>query len=181
MADINNKNYAYNEMIVHIPLCSHINPQSVLVVGQVDEDFKNEVAKHEATATYADSFNVEGEFDVILYNGDTLDEQTLAQAQRVLEPKCGIFNCKSSAAVCDIEALCSDVENVAKNFWICQPYKFEDTNAILASKKFHPQAEIVLQVSDLLPDCNYYNTELHNAAFVYPQHMHKALTGIAKR
>ena len=52
---------------------------------------------------------------------------------------------------------------------------------IFASKKYHPQSEIVLQVSDLLEGCNYYSTELQNAAFVFPANITKALTGIAKR
>ena len=61
------------------------------------------------------------------------------------------------------------------------PYSFGHNTLIFASKKFHPQAQIILQVSDLLPDCKYYNTELHNASFIHPQYITKAITGIAKR
>ncbi len=181
MADRNSKKLAYNEMMVHVPLCSHIDPKTVLVVGEVDDEFKAEVAKHDVEATYLDSLNTDDVFDVILYNCDTLDEQVLAQVNRCLEPKCGIFNTKSTPFHTDLEKMKAELTLIGESFWISMPYKFGHDNAILASKKFHPQAEIVLQVSDLLPDCNYYNTELHNAVFVYPQYIHKELTGIARR
>ena len=61
------------------------------------------------------------------------------------------------------------------------PYSFNHNTLIFASKKYHPQAEIVLQVSDLLPDCQYYTTEMQNASFVHPAYITKEITGIAKR
>jgi len=61
------------------------------------------------------------------------------------------------------------------------PYTFGHTTLVFASKKYHPQAEIVLQVSDLLEGCNYYTTEMQNAVFVHPANITKEITGIAKR
>ena len=43
------------------------------------------------------------------------------------------------------------------------------------------EADIILQRSDLLVDLNYYSTEIQHASFVFPTHIQKDLTGIAKR
>ena len=182
MADKQNKNFAYDEMMVHVPLCSHKDIKSILVVGSVSEDFKKELAKHECKdITYTDELNVEGKFDIILYNNGTPSQLEMATVERLIEPKKGIFVTKASSIRKDLEVSKEEITTIGKNFWICMPYSFGHTTLVFASKKYHPQAEIVLQVSDLLEGCNYYNTELHNAAFVYPTHITKAITGIAKR
>jgi spermidine synthase len=105
----------------------------------------------------------------------------MAQVQRCLEPKKGIFCTIATPIRRDLEKSKKELAAIGKNFWICMPYNFDHTTLIFASKKYHPQAEIVLQVSDLLADCNYYSTEMQNAVFVYPTYITKAITGIAKR
>ena len=61
------------------------------------------------------------------------------------------------------------------------PFKFGHNTSIIASKRYHPTADINLQRADLLDGLNYYSAEIHNASFVFPAGEHKALTGIAKR
>jgi len=182
MASSDNKNFAYDEMMVHVPMCSHKYINKVLVVGEISEDFKNELAKHECKdITYSDELNVDDKFDIILYNKGVPTELEMANVERCLEPKQGIFVTKASMISKNLEVSKKELETVGKNFWICMPYSFGHTTLIFASKKYHPQAEIVLQVSDLLEGCNYYNTELQNSAFVFPTYITKAITGIAKR
>jgi spermidine synthase len=182
MANRDNKNFAYDEMMVHVPLCSHKYINKILVVGEVSEDFKNELAKHECKdVTYSDELNVDDKFDIILYNKDVPSELEMANVDRCLEPKQGIFVTKASFIYKDIEVSKKEIATVGKNFWICMPYTFGHTTLIFASKKYQPQAEIVLQVSDLLEGCEYYNTELQNATFVHPTYITKEITGIAKR
>jgi spermidine synthase len=104
----------------------------------------------------------------------------LANIQRVLKDD-GLIAFATESFHKDEEKLKSDLELVGKNFWIAMPYRFGHSTAILASKKYHPTADIVLQRSDLLNDLEYYSTEIHHASFVFPASQHKALTGIAKR
>ncbi len=182
MANMENKNFAFDEMMVHVPMCSHKNINKVLVVGEVSEDFRSELSKHECKdITYSDTLNVEGEFDIILYTKATPDELEMANVERCLEQTKGIFCCVGSFIYKDFEVSKKELETAGKNFWICMPYSFGHNTLILASKKYHPQAEIVLQVSDLLEGCNYYTTELQNSAFVHPAYITKGITGIAKR
>lgn len=173
-------NTIYNEMMIHVPLCTHKEAQKVLVVGEVQGNFKTEIAKHSAVVTYSDELNVEGEFDVIIYNNDTIDDMVMSNINRCLEQKEGIFVCTSERFKKDSDKLVTDLKTIGASFWIAMPYRFGHTMAIIGSKKFHPQADIILDRSDFL-ECDYYNTELQNACFVHPQYVTKALTGIAKR
>jgi spermidine synthase len=182
MANIENKNFAYDEMMVHIPLCSHKEIKSILVVGEVSEDFKTELDKHECkNITFSEELNVEGEFDIILYNKETPNELEMASVERCLEQKKGIFVTKASFIYKDLDVSKKEIATIGNKFWICIPYSFGHNTLIFASKRYHPQAEIVLQVSDLLENCNYYNTEIQNASFIHPTYITKAITGIAKR
>ncbi len=177
-----NKNYSLNEMMVHVPLCTHAEPSKVLLVGETDEDMIKEIEKHNVELKCVDSLQSENEkiYDVIIYLNDDIDETLMANVERIINDK-GIFTCKSEMAEKSLDKLKSDITTVGKNFWITMPYRFGHNSLILASKKYHPQADIVLQKSDLLDDLNYYSTEMQNSCFVYPANLHRELTGIAKR
>ena len=43
-------NNAFNEMMVHIPLCTHKEASNVLIIGTADEDMKAQAAKHNKTS-----------------------------------------------------------------------------------------------------------------------------------
>jgi len=185
MSSLENKNYAFNEMMVHVPLCSHREPKNILVVGSVDEEFKNEIGKHSLdNVEYGDNSIItsknEKNIDVIIISDNSVDAELLANIDRILKDD-GILSFKSVAFNRNSEKLESDLTLAGSKFWISMPFKFGHTTSILASKKYHPVADLILQVSDLLDDLNYYSTEVHSAAFVFPANIHRKLTGIAKR
>ena len=173
------KNIINSEMLVHIPMCTHKEAKKVLVI-LTDEAIKNELAKYDAEVVYSDSFNIDDKFDVVIYNSDSLDDIVMANVMRSLEDKCGIFASKIVSFDENSDAMKKDLSTVAKNFWIAMPYKSDAGMMVLASKKYHPQADIILDRSDFI-EASYYNTELHNASFVFPSYIQKPLTGIAKR
>jgi len=185
MSSLENKNYAFNEMMVHVPLCSHKEPKNILVVGNIDDDFKKELEKHsleniefgdESIITSKNEKNI----DVIIIAKGSVCEELLANIDRILKDD-GVLSFKSKSYAKDCDALANDLTLVGSKFWIAMPFKFGHTTSILASKKYHPTADIILQVSDLLDDLNYYSTEIHHASFVMPANIHRKLTGIAKR
>jgi spermidine synthase len=184
MSSIENKHFAFNEMMTHIPLCTHKEPHNILVVGNVDTEFKNEVAKHKVNAEYGDTSIITSKndktIDVIIFASGNLDELLLANIQKILKDD-GVIAFVSESFNADEAKLKADLTLAGSQFWIAMPFKFNHTTAILASKKYHPTADIVLQVSDLLDDLNYYSTEVHHASFVFPAYIHRKLTGIAKR
>jgi spermidine synthase len=172
-------NLIHSEMMVHIPMCTHKEAKKVLVVSNQSGIFMEELEKHDAEITYSETFNVEDTFDVVILDGE-IDELTMANVSRVLEQTEGVFVCTTAMYQKDSEKMVADLKTVGDNFWISMPYQFGHTVAILASKKFHPQADIILDRSDFL-DTQYYYTELQNAAFVLPSYIQKAITGIARR
>ncbi len=184
MSSLENANYAFNEMMVHVPLCTHKEPEKILVIGTVDDELKQEVEKHKAQATFGDTSLLtahnEKDIDVIILTDVAVDDLLLANIERVLKND-GIITFPSKSFHRNEETLKADLQRVGEKFWIAMPFSFGHKTAIIASKKYHPTADIVLQVSDLLDDVNYYSTEVHHASFVFASHIHRKLTGIAKR
>ena len=158
------KNIIHNEMMIHIAMNTHKNPQNVLVVGLKDSHFKEEISKYEAKVTYSDELNIDEKFDIIIYNNKDLSAMALASIQRSLEQKDGIMVCVSERFKVNSEKLITDLKNIGKDFWICMPFRYGHTMAILASKKYHPQADIILDRSDFI-DAQYYNSEIFSNIF----------------
>ncbi|WP_417326660.1 spermidine synthase [Halarcobacter sp.] len=178
-------NQAFNEMMVHTPICTHKEPENVLVIGSVTDELKKEVEKHNLkNVEYGDTSILtskdEKNVDLIIFTDINLDEMLLANIERVLKND-GVISFSTSSFSSDEQKLKDDLSLVGQNFWIAMPYKFGHETAILASKKYHPTADIILQRSDLLVDLEYYSTEIHHASFVFPAAQYRALTGIARR
>ena len=185
MSSLKNENYAFNEMMVHVPLCTHKQPKKILVIGQSDDDFKKELLKHNIedikyTTTLSDNTENTKEFDVVIVTEEKLNQQLLENIYIILKED-GVLAFKSTSYSQDTHSLINDLTLVGSKFWIAMPFKFNHTTSILASKKYHPTADIILQVSDLLSDLNYYSTEIHHSSFVFPANIQRDLTGIAKR
>jgi len=179
-----NDNQAFNEMMVHTPLCTHKEAQNVLIIGTINDNLKNEASKHNGNIEFGDQSLLtskdEKNIDVIILTDVNIDEMLLANIQRILKDD-GLITFSTASFSKDEAKLKADLELVGQNFWIAMPFKFGHETAVLASKKYHPTADIILQRSDLLNDLEYYSTEIHHASFVFPAAQYKALTGIAKR
>jgi spermidine synthase len=179
-------NNAFNEMMVHLPLCTHKEASNVLIIGTADEDMKNQAAKHSKVSNieFGDTSLLtsknEKNIDVIILTDVKIDELLLANIERILKVD-GLITFASKAISKDKEELFADLELVGTKFWIAMPFKFGHNTSILASKKYHPTADINLQRSDLLDGLDYYSSEIQLASFVFPAAEHRALTGIAKR
>ena len=80
------KRFGLEEMMVHVPMCSHKKINKILVVGEATDEFKNELDKHECKdITYSDTLNQDQQFDIILYNKrETPDELEMANINRCL-------------------------------------------------------------------------------------------------
>lgn len=178
-------NNAFNEMMVHVPLCTHKEASKVLIIGSASEDLKAQALKHPySNIEFGDSSLLtsknEKDIDVIILTDVNLDELLLANIERIISDD-GLISFSTKAFSRDENQLKRDLLLVGTKFWIAMPYKFGHSTSILASKKYHPTADLILQRSDFINDLNYYSSEIHNASFVFPASEHKALTGIAKR
>ena len=179
-------NNAFNEMMVHLPLCTHKEATKVLIVGSNNEDMKAQAAKHNKVSNieFGDTSIItsksEKNIDVIILTDVKIDELLLANISLILKED-GLIAFPSKAFSRDEDQLFADLKLVGSKFWIAMPFKFGHNTSILASRRYHPTADLNLQRADLLDDLNYYSAEIHNASFVFPAAEHRALTGIAKR
>lgn len=176
----------FAEMITHIPLCTHICSSDVLVLGEFNEDLKLECKKHDKESKFVFETEVDFEkfenksFDTIILNEENIDFKVVSNVFRVLKDD-GLVVFTTSSYFKDSEKLKNDLELFGDKFWIVMPYSFGHTTCIIASRKYHPTADLNLQRADFLEDMDYYSAEIHNASFVFPALVHKSLTGIAKR
>ena len=179
-------NNAFNEMMVHLPLCTHKEASNVLIVGTVNESLKNQAAKHYKTSNveFGDVSIItsknEKNIDVIILTDVKIDQLLLANIEIILKED-GLIAFASKAFSKNEEQLFNDLNLVGSKFWIAMPFKFGHNTSIIASKRYHPTADINLQRADLLDGLDYYSAEIHMASFVFPASEHRALTAIAKR
>lgn len=176
---------AFNEMMVHVPLCTHQEASNVLVIGTINEDIEKQLEKHayanieKGDVSLLNSKN-DKDIDVIILTDVEVDEILLANINRILKDD-GLITFATSAYSKNADKLKADLSLVGEKFWIAMPYRFGHNTSVIASKRHHPTADLNLQRADLLDGLEYYSAEIHNASFVFPAAEHKDLTGIAKR
>jgi spermidine synthase len=180
------KQFIYNEMMVHVPLCTHKEPKNVLIISNEAGGLVAEIQKYtEDISCDVISANLdllrdaqEGSYDVVISELDA-DAVTVAHINRVLKED-GLF-VTQHPSLDAVEANKNLMEIVGKYAKIVMPYRLEDsTTALLASKEYHPTADIILQRADLTDGLEYYNSDVHPAAFAMGNNIRKAYMGIIK-
>jgi spermidine synthase len=165
----------YNEMLVHVPMCSHdkVDLNVCLIAG--NEDIKKELSYHknikvteiEDESGLAES---ENEFDIII---STKGVSSVYMNRSLTEKGIAVQPCES---LTDTKTF----EEAGKLMYINQPYWFFDENyqiktILFSSKKYHGQADIVRNKSDFIEHTDYYNTDMHLLAFNYPTKIFKEI------
>lgn len=187
----------YNEMLVHVPLCSHKNPENVLIITDDATGVKTETSRHDAdemnftvlAASKGESMisdAADDSFDVIIFDTAlNLDKAFLAHLNRVTKSDALIVS-KMEAFTADIEGTRSTMKALGEYFRMVMPYSFDTTQdsnvrstIMLASKFFHPTADVILQRTDMLDGLAYYNCDVHPATFAQPNFVRTALKGVA--
>lgn len=179
------KEFIYNEMMVHVPLCTHKEPKKVLIVSDNAAAFVAEIEKHDGIDCDAIGANVaqlrecgDGAYDVVISELDS-DAAVLAHYNRVLNDE-GLLVTKHPNLE-DIEANKQMMEILGKYAKIIMPYNLGNcTTALLASKCYHPTADIILHRADMLDGVEYYNSDVHPAAFAMGNYIRKTYLGIIK-
>jgi len=75
--------------------------------------------------------------------------------------------------------------NLSKLFWIVVPFYYLDENLeakplVVASKKFHPQADIIRHRSDFVEGTKYYTTDVHYGSFILPKYIFEEIKDVIK-
>jgi len=178
------KEYIYNEMMVHVALCTNKNPQNVLIVSNNAAGMLDEVQKHDSIDCDVISVDLDllrnaknDAYDVIISEMPS-DAVTYAHMNRVLKDDGLIVTTHPSLD--ETEANKEMISMLGKYAKIVMPFRIGDTTALLASKEYHPTADIILQRSDMLDGLKYYNCDVHPAAFAMGNDVRREYLGIIK-
>lgn len=182
------KTFIYPEMMVHVPVCTHKNPQSLLVVSDNAELIQGELARYRGIETVlcgtGNSLetlrnSADKSADIVLLDTLCDDSAVLAHANRIM--KDDALMVLKHPDLDDVAANTKLMQILGNYFKIIMPYTVGDgSTLLLCSKEYHPTADLILQRSDLLEGHSYYNCDIHIAAFAMPQYIRKNYLGIIR-
>ncbi len=191
--------YIKDEMLVHIPVCTHADPKSVLLIGGCDNLYA-EVQKHKTiekilSLTTEEAMEKitgldENSFDIVIVATEEFksDRVFLGLINRLLSDR-GIVTSISSLLLTEEDAVERELAIAGELFKIVMPYRYESLaedghltckNLILASHSYHPTADINLQRADLTEGYNYYNSDIAIGTFHLPTVVRKRFLGLIK-
>ncbi len=181
------KPFIYPEMMVHIPLCTHKKPENVLVVSNDAAALQEEIARHSNVNTTVMQASgamealrdaADQSFDVVLLEADS-DAAVVAHVSRILKDD-GLVVMKHPS-LDEEQANKVLMGQLANYFKIIMPYSVGNGETLLlASKGYHPTADVILHRTDLLEGHQYYNCDIHPAAFAMPNYIRKAYLGVIR-
>ena len=179
------KDFIYNEMMVHTALCTSKSPEKVLIISENAASLVDEVEKHDGISSDVVSANINAlrdledeSYDVIVSELDS-DAAVLAHYNRLLKED-GLL-VTTHASLDEIETNKSMMQILGKYTKIIMPFNIGNGHtALLASKEYHPTADIILHRADMLDNLEYYNCDVHPAAFAMGNNIRKAYLGVIK-
>lgn len=199
-AKINNKeftmanSFAHNEMLVHVPVCTHKAPENILIFSD-DAGIKTETTRHKtmnfttmATKGYEDTISnaTDNSFDIVIVDGVLSNDKVfLAHLNRVTTNE-GVVVFTNNDYLTTIDATRAQFNALGEYFKIVMPYTFDEENStargthFIATKFYHPTADMVLHRTDLIDGLSYYNCDVHPASFAQANYVRTALKGVAR-
>jgi len=179
-------NFSHDEMMIHVPMCTHKKPENILVISDNLENLQTELARYEDVNVKAVKTTgalevlrdeAEATYDVVIFE-EKSDAAILAHISRVLKEDGLVAMCHPDLD--DIEANKNVMQILGNYFKIIMPYNAAEGTLLLASKEYHPTADIILQRSDLLEGHRYYNCDMHIAAFAMPNNVRQNYLGVIR-
>ncbi len=180
------KPFIYPEMMVHVPLCTHKSPLAVLLICDDSRLLEAELSRYRIEeVTVISATNALGalrdlganHFDVVLSEAP-FDAALAAHIHRVSREDALLVT--THPDLDDVNAN-TDIMHVLGHYYkIIMPYRAGAKTLLLASKAYHPTADIILQRSDLLEGVQYYNCDMHVSAFAMPNYIRKTYLGIIR-
>ena len=179
------KNFIYNEMMTHIPLCTHKDPKNVLIISTDAGGLIEEIQKHDDVScdiiSSGDAIKEceDNNYDVVISEEGVEDAALLAHINRVLKDDGLLVSTHPSLDNKDQNKIAMQIlSNYTK---IIMPYNLGNgSTAILASKSYHPTADIILHRADMLDNLDFYNCDIHIASFAMGNYIRKEYLGIIK-
>lgn len=179
------KNFIYNEMMLHVPVCTSKAPENVLIVSNEASALEVEIQKHDSITSKSIACGLDGlrdesdaSYDVVVCEGE-LDAAGMAHVSRVLKED-GVASMQHPS-LDNTQENKSMMQILGKYFKVIMPYNLGNgQTALLLSKEYHPTADINLHRVDMLDGLEFYNCDVHPAAFAMGNNIRKEYLGIIK-
>ena len=179
------KEFIKNEMMVHIPLCSHKEPKNILIISDDSNKYEKEIFKHNniscksiVNSLDALSKSDDDSFDVVI-SDSSVDALMSSQINRIL--KIDGLLVTNHANLDNVDENKSYMKVLSSYFKIIMPYNLGNgSTALLSSKEYHPTADLILQRADMLDGLEYYNCDIHIASFAMGNYIRKEYLGVIK-
>ncbi len=180
------KPFVYPEMMVHVGMCTHKNPEKILIISDDDTLLQDELSRYayvEGTTILAtralESIRElsDSSYDLIVCEADG-DAALLAHLSRV--GKADGLVVMTHPNLDEVEANRQLMQVLGNYYKIIMPYTLGERTLLLSSKEYHPTADVILQRSDLLEGVQYYNCDIHTAAFAMPNYIRKTYLGVIR-
>ncbi|MEJ2469153.1 MAG: spermidine synthase, partial [Campylobacterales bacterium] len=161
------REFVYPEMMVHVPMCTHKEPQNVLVVSDNPEALQAELARYgsDVVVTHAPASLealrevADNSIDVVLCECD-VDAAVAGHISRMLSEE-GLVSMRH-ASLEEVQANTVLLGVLGNYFKVIMPYRlWNEETLLLASKGNHPTADINLHRADMLDGVQYYNSDIH--------------------
>lgn len=179
------KSFIYPEMMVHVPLCTNKRPENVLIISNDENLLRKEVEKHNEISLSAVTCSLDNLRDLIDASYDVVicemegNSAVIAHINRILKADGQLVIVHDSLDETKSNKILMQV--LGNYFKVIMPYNIGDgSTALLASKEYHPTADIILQRADMLDGLNYYNCDMHVSSFAMPNYIRKEYLGIIK-
>jgi len=179
------KEFIYSEMMVHVGLCTSKVAQNILIISDKADNLSAEVEKHTETNSTVVSASIESisplednSFDVVVCELN-IDGAVASQINRILKDDGQLVTTHPSLD--EVEKNTIMMKILGQYFKVIMPFNIGDgTTSLLASKEYHPTADINLHRADMLDNLNYYNCDVHPAAFAMGNNIRKEYLGVIK-
>jgi len=176
------KEFIYPEMMVHVGLCTSKLANDVLIISDKSELLSKEVARHTETNSTIVSCKLEAissleenAYDVIICELE-IDATVASQINRILREDAQLVTNHPSLEKIEENKILMKI--LGSYFKVIMPFNIANgITALLASKEYHPTADINLHRADMLDGLSYYNCDVHPAAFAMGNYVRKEYLG----
>ncbi|MDA7818119.1 spermidine synthase [Sulfurimonas sp.] len=179
------KDFIYAEMMVHVPVCTNKTAKDILIISDNADLLKSEAQRHSKSSLHVASCKLEevstlgdDAYDVIISEME-IDAVLASQINRIIKDDGQLSTTHKDLD--DTESNKKLMKILGQYFKVIMPYNLGNgSTAILASKEYHPTADINLHRTDLLDGLSFYNCDVHPAAFAMGNYIRKEYLGIIK-
>jgi len=194
-----NLDFIKSEMLTHVPFNTHADPKRVLVING-GKRIQRELEKYGSVteiihidSDIINSLNSLGakKFDLAIVSTSNLtaNREFWIELTKLMDAK-GVVAIQMSNIFTQKEAAKEELNLVGKIYPIVMPYRYDNATdgdiitseyLMLASRFYHPTADINLQRADLTDEFAYYTSDVAIAAFTIPALLYRDYLGVIKR